>query len=201
MALGYLGTPYNSTILPYSDEVTPIKHTGKKMAPYIMKEDGSFLNESLEIIKYVDNTNVLNVDLTIASDRFLNADNFLNNISPSLFNLLMPYYLNGAEFSEKDRLYFQRKKEVKRGPFHLLVEKRKEFISDINLIIKTELYKNLIPFFQSEKFTLVDLIIASHLWGLYLAYDFRISDKLHNYLQEIRNICNFNYDNDLWRVK
>lgn len=200
MVLGYLKIPYESVILHYSDEDTPIRYTGKKMAPFIKKEDGTYLNESLEIIEYLDKSNIFRTAELKTSAQFNDVEKFLNKISPSLFNLLMPYYLNGIEFNEEDRKYFKKKKEIKRGPFELLVKRREEFTKNINDLIDLDLLPRLNPFFESTTFSLCDLIIGSHLWGLYLAYDFRISDQLHQYLQSISNKCNFKYDKDLWTL-
>lgn len=199
MTLGLLNIPYHSIILPYSDEITPIQLTGKKMAPFIKKEDGTYLNESLDIMEYLDELHVLKIPTTKKTDTFLQAENFITTISTPLFNLLMPFYLNGKEFSDQDKIYFQRQKEIKRGPFHKLVQRRKEFIGEINIQLEN-LYQHLRPYYQSSHVGLCDILIASHLWGMYLAHTYRVPSKLNDYLQSISSECRFVYDTDLWKT-
>ena len=165
LALGFLEIPYTSVILPYSDEETPLKMTGQKMAPILQKEDGSYMNESLDIIHYLDTKQLLNISSKIAENSLNDINQWLSQLSKPLFNLLMPYYLNSIEFSDKDRLYFQRKKEKKRGPFTELVKKRSHFIEEIDQHLNF-LQGKLKPFFENEKMQIHDILIASHLWRL-----------------------------------
>lgn len=193
MALGFLNIAYNSVLLPYADEATPVKLTGKKMAPIIQRADATFMNESLDIIKYLDPAN--KIKQSSSQDAFVNL--WLEQISKPLFNLLMPYYLHGIEFSDVDKKYFQQKKEIKRGPFSELVKKRKQFGLEIDSYL-SQILPKLNPYIDGDSFTLQDIILSAHLWGLYLAYDYRISDPLHRYLQLVAKTCNFNYDYDAW---
>ncbi|MFP5459556.1 MAG: glutathione S-transferase N-terminal domain-containing protein, partial [Bacteriovoracia bacterium] len=66
LALGFLGTSWESQVLSYDDEVTPVKLTGKKMLPIALIDDVP-MNESLDIIRRLDTTGALapNVDATV----------------------------------------------------------------------------------------------------------------------------------------
>lgn len=196
MALGYLNLDFNSKVLPYEDEATPLALIGKKMLP-ILVNDQKVLNESLDIIKYIDKNHELKVNEIISSETFLKVEAFLNTIGAPIHSLAMPYWMYTPEFTETSRHYFQKKKEEKRGPFSLLIKNRPHYESEVELQLKS-LEKNLIPFYESSSFGLLDILIASHLWGLYVVPEFQFSEKMHNYLQNIKKLCRFNYHKDFW---
>src|SRR5690606_10180512 len=62
MTLGFLGEKYLSKVLPYDDEQTPVELTGTKMLPIWQRDDGSSMNESLDIIKELDRANKIPKD-------------------------------------------------------------------------------------------------------------------------------------------
>jgi glutaredoxin 2 len=198
LVCGLLGIEYNSEVLPYSDEESPIKLTGKKMAPILQKYDGTFMNESLDIISYLDTAGTLKVHGTNAESTLQEINEWIGKISKPLFNLLMPYYLNNIEFSDQDRLYFQRKKEIKRGPFRELAKNRNQFIQEVNEYLMG-IKNHFQPYYKSSDIQLHDILLTSHLWGLYLAYDYRVPEWLHQYLQLVSHTCHFSYDWDWWK--
>lgn len=191
MALGYLQLPYESIVLPYGDEITPVKLTGVKMLP-IMEFNGKAQNESLDIIDRLDQKNLLKLD----NPAEINP--LLNKLGANVHNLAMPYWIYTPEFNENSRHYFQKKKEEKRGPFKNLVKKKEQFIQEI-LKDLNELSGELKPFYHSETFGLNDILLASHLWGLYVVPEFQFPEKIHSYLQEVKKICHFDYHQDYWK--
>ncbi len=197
MAFGLLGVPYESVVLDYDDKETPEKMTGKKMLP-IMKTQNSFMNESLDIIKLVDKTNRLKVDEVIAAPEFKELESYISYLSNLVHSLAMPYWIWTPEFNESSRKYFQDQKEKKRGPFKDLVKNRNEFISKLDAEWM-KLEAELMPFYKSEKLSLNDVLLASHLWGLYVVPEFQFPEKIHQYLQNIKNECHFDYHQDFWR--
>ncbi len=182
--------PYKSVIFDYDDESGPVELIGKKMLPILKKENGEYINESLDIIKYLDKDSKLNP----SQDCF----NFLNEISSDLFKLSMPYMIYTPEFNESSRNYFRSKKESSRGSFKDLVENSSLFLENFNTNLKN-LELNLNPFFNSENIGLDDFLIASHLWGMYLVHEFQFSEKIHTYLQEIKKATDFNYLGECWK--
>lgn len=194
LALGFLEIPYESIVVPYNDEQTPIALTNIKMLP-IFDFGKKIMNESLDIISELDSKNKLQIQETLNEIDFLNS--WTDKIGKDVHSLAMPYWIWTPEFNDKSRLYFQTKKEKKRGPFKELVNEQKKFINSLNITLKN-LEEELNPFFNSKDFTLKDIIIASHLWGMYVVPEFQFSDKIHNYLQEIKAICHFNYHQDFW---
>lgn len=199
MALGYLGLNYTSKVLPYNDEMTPVKLTGKKMLP-IIDINGQILNESLDIITILDKEKkILNMDM-FQTQEFDKFESLLNQIGSLVHSLAMPYWIYTPEFSDSSRNYFQKKKEEKRGPFKELINKQSSFIFSLEILLR-DLEKNLTPFYKSAQFSIYDILLASHLWGLYTVCEFQFTPPVHQYLQRIKKICHFNYHEDFWRSK
>ncbi len=203
MALGFLGLPWKSVVLPYDDEQTPINLAGKKMLPIMsFPEDKSgalTINESLDIIGKIDPENKLMNELS-TQERGQKLDSFLNELSGPMFKLCMPYFIFSPEFDDKARSYFRSKKEAKRGPFHLLVQERKKFETEVHELL-SQLESSLDVFYKSEKLTILDIILASHLWGLYIVPEFQFTTKVHNYLQRVATETKFNYHEDFWKTE
>lgn len=197
MALSYLGLSYESIVLPYDDEATPIALTGKKMLP-IAIIDGKAMNESLDIMAAIDVNNKLKVKEIVTTSKFHDFENLLNKLGSSIHSLAMPYWIYTPEFNENSRLYFQKKKEEKRGPFKELVKNQRQYTEQLNHEFDV-LEKKLEPFYQSSKFSLYDILLASHLWGLYVVPEFQFPVRMHSYLQEVKNTTGFNYHSDFWR--
>lgn len=197
MGLGYLQLPYESVVVPYDDEKTPISLTGVKMLP-IMEIDGQAMNESLDILAKIDQDNRLQVSKVTSDVHFQAFDQLLNQLAKNVHNLAMPYWIWTPEFNEVSRTYFEKKKGAKRGPFKELVKKQDLFIQEI-LIDLERLADDLTPFYKSAEFTLYDILLASHIWGLYVVPEFQFPEKVHRYLQRVKVLCHFNYHQDFWK--
>lgn len=197
MAAGLLGKPYKSVVLPYNDETTPVRLTGKKMLP-IMEFDGKAINESLDIIAKMDEKNVLKIHELNSDPAFHIFNELLTKLGTNVHNLAMPYWIWTPEFDEESRAYFQNKKEQKRGPFKDLVRNKFQFATSISTDLE-EVSKDLRPFYRSEKMTVYDILLAAHIWGLYVVPEFQFSEKVHAYLQSVKNACHFDYHQDFWK--
>lgn len=196
MAFGLLKISYKSEVVPYNDEKTPLELTGVKMLP-IAKFDNEAMNESLDIIKRVDKNNILKNELLENKGTLKEIDDLLNRIGSPVHNLVMPYWIYTKEFNEESRKYFQAKKEMKRGPFNELAKKAPQFLDELNEVI-APLEKKLTPFYNSNELTILDIMLASHLWGMYAYPEFQFPPFLHNYLQEVKRKCAFSYHQDFW---
>lgn len=196
MALGYLKVEYESIVLPYDDEATPLSLTGVKMLPILEFSSADIRNESLDIISILDKENLLDPNHTSTSIDEIEA--LLTKIGSNVHSLAMPYWIWTPEFDQKSREYFQSKKEKKRGPFKDLIPRQKEFILNLNNICH-ELSSNLMPFYKSKQLSLYDIMIASHLWGMYIVPEYQFDQKIHTYLQRIKETCFFDYHGDFWK--
>jgi glutaredoxin 2 len=197
MAAGRLKISYKSVVLPYEDEKTPLQLTGKKMLP-IMSFNGKAINESLDIIEALDQNNELNIAAIKNNPNYVRFDDLLNKLGKNVHNLAMPYWIYTPEFNEISRAYFQKKKEEKRGPFRDLVNNKDRFKEDLSRDLAV-LDQELRPFYQSSVFTVYDILLASHLWGLYVVPEFQFEEKIHLYLQKVKEYCHFEYHQDFWK--
>lgn len=198
MTLGFLNKTYSSKVLPYDDEATPIKLSGVKMLPIWQRADSSVLNESLEIIQDLDQDNSLALDFLTDEKALEQLQNCLTKLGTNVHNLAMPYWRWTPEFTPTAREYFEVKKAVKRGPLNLLAQRRDEFERPMKKDL-IELTSKLTPWYLGQQFSIADIMIASHLWGLYVVPEFRFSDEMHLYLQSVKAKTRFNYHADFWR--
>ncbi len=197
MAAGILNISYESIVVPYDDEATPVQLTGKKMLPIWVNEEGVAQNESLDIIKNLDKSDVLNWNfLSTHKDKM---DSLLSKIGEPVHSLCMPYWIWTPEFNPNSRKYFQSKKEEKRGAFSNLIKNKMAFIEKLNAILDSEVESKLMPFFNSEKMTIVDIMLASHLWGMYIFPEYQFTPLMHAYLQRVSALCKFDYHHDYWK--
>jgi glutaredoxin 2 len=193
MAAGLLKQNFKSIVLPYNDEATPLKLMNKKMLPIFEFSSGEFSNESLDIIKRLDQNNSLKNQES--ADPGLDA--LLSKIGSDLHSLCMPYWMYTPEFNVESREYFQKKKEMKRGPFKELIQKKEGFLKALNKTL-LEVEPKLLPFYESETLGIRDIMLASHLWGMYIFPEFQFSAKVHSYLQEVKKLTHFEYHEDFW---
>ncbi len=195
MALGYLNLQYESIVLPYDDEATPMRLTGKKILPAMDFGDKKAINESLDIIKRLDLHNQLHFSHYLKNEA--NINQLLDKIGKDVHPLCMPYWIYTKEFNEESRKYFQSKKEEKRGPFNLLIQNKNAYLTNLESTLK-DINLKLSPYFDSNELTIVDILIASHLWGMYIFPEFQFPTQIHDYLQRVKKDCSFEYHRDFW---
>lgn len=197
LVLGLLNLEWESAPLPYHDEKTPLDLTGVKMLP-IIEIEGAPSNESLDIIVKLDKDNALENSRLEDKKLLSEVENILSQFSLPVHSLCMPYWAWTKEFNEVSRNYFQTKKEKKRGPFHLLVQDKQKYLDMLPPLFE-ELAKELKPYFRSDKLTILDIMISSHLWGLYIYPEFQFPKEIHEYLMKIKESCKFDYHEDFWK--
>jgi glutaredoxin 2 len=195
MVLGFFNLPYESIVLPYDDEETPIKLAKIKMLPIMDFGDGFITNESLIIIEHLDKDDSLKTSLLTGELR-IQIEGMLSELGHNIHSLCMPYFIKTKEFNEKSREYFVKKKEAKRGSFEKLILNRENFLMPLEEDLEI-LEEQIGPYFLGEEFSIFDILIASHLWGLYLLPDFSFSENLEAYLKDVQEHCKFEYHKDL----
>ncbi|MBT5094535.1 MAG: hypothetical protein HOM21_09850 [Halobacteriovoraceae bacterium] len=195
MALGHLEVDYQSVVVPYHDEDLPNKLCGKKMLPIFEFPGGGHSNESLLIIERMDEKDRLNCDLLESHKSSL--DHLTDRLGAQIHSLCMPYWAYTPEFNPQSRHYFQQKKEVKRGPFNKLIQNKQQYLDALAPLLE-ETEKLLTPYYAGESLSILDIMLASHLWGLYIFPEFQFSDKLHSYLRTVKEECHFEYHQDFW---
>jgi glutaredoxin 2 len=195
MAFGALDTPYESRVLPYDDEATPLQLTGKKMLPILGHQNG-ILNESLDIIAFIDENNRLRIKGYSQNQSWLELEAWLNFISKDIHNLAMPYWVWTPEFSPSARSYFEQKKSAKRGPFKELMKNRLNFEESILHQLNTKPAPT--QYYLKNQFSFLDICLASQLWGLYVVPEFIFPSDWQNYLKRIKQVTHFHYHADFW---
>ena len=195
MALGFLNIPWKSVVLAYDDIKTPVGLTGKKMLPILTLENGSHINESLNIIEHLDSSGKLSLDRYKEHPTF---DSMLSRLGDSVHPLCMPYWIYTKEFSPNAREYFAQKKKAKYASPASLISRREELLLPLEKEL-AEIEKNLTPFYAGPSLSILDILLASHLWGMYLVVEFQFSPILHDYLQRVKGLCHFDYHQDFWR--
>ncbi|GAA3613478.1 glutaredoxin 2 [Gibbsiella greigii] len=116
MIFGLKNLPVRLITLLNDDETTPMNMIGKKMAPILQKDDGTYMPESMDIVHYVDQLDgkpVLTGPSNPAIADWLNQTGYTNK-------LLLPRFAH-ADFEEfatdSARQYFTHKKEAAIGDF------------------------------------------------------------------------------------
>jgi glutaredoxin 2 len=197
LAAGFLQIPYTSRSLDYDDEVTPVRLCGKKMLP-IWEEKGKSTNESLDIILMLDSKDQLAIKNFYNSNDRKELDTFLSELSGPIHSLAMPIWIYTKEFTPSARDYFQSKKEEKKGPFKDLVKNKDKFLAELAPLLH-KLENELIPYYQSSNLTIKDILLAAHLWGMYVVPEFQFSPALHEYLMKIKKQTKFQYMDEVWQ--
>lgn len=198
IAAGYLGIHYDTKLVRYDDETTPVQLSGRKMLPIWVNENGNAINESLDIISLIDIEDKLETKKIMSSPEWKSFEVVLNELGNYIHNLAMPHFIYTKEFDDQSRAYFQKKKEEKRGPFEVLIKNRALFEKELNECL-SKVENDITDFYKSKSLSLYDIVLASHLWGMYIVPEFQFSPKLHSYLQKVKSLCKFEYHEDLWK--
>ncbi|MFC1137324.1 GrxB family glutaredoxin [Pasteurella multocida] len=117
MIFGLKNIPFKKHVLLNDDEETPIRLVGKKVVPILVKEDGTAMPESLDIVKYID-AHYGEAILQTAARPEIEA--LLAEITSYSNYLLMPRFvkLDLAEFATQSAIdYFTKKKTDYVGDF------------------------------------------------------------------------------------
>jgi glutaredoxin 2 len=118
--------------LPNDDEETPTHLIGKKMLPVLVTESNEAIGESLDIVKYIDETFGSSV-LTVADNPAIEA--WMEETTKLIYPLAIQRWAS-SDFEEfrqdAARQYFINKKEAVFGPFTRLLEQTETMVSEIN---------------------------------------------------------------------
>lgn len=131
MIFGLKGVPFKDVVLLNDDEETPIKMIGKKSLPVLQKDDGTYMPESLDIVKYVDSNFGGGEVVSYTSPRSEIQD-WLYSARNYSYDLSMPRWIKmplGEFATQGGRDYFQTKKEKNSiGSFAVALDKTPELI-------------------------------------------------------------------------
>ncbi|WP_455814189.1 glutaredoxin 2 [Pseudomonas graminis] len=96
MIFGLKALPFDISVMAEGDAATPVSMVGRKVAPILEKDDGTFMPESMDIVRYVDSlTGTPIVDQP--ADSAIAA--WCDAASKPLFQLAIPRFTR-ADFAE-----------------------------------------------------------------------------------------------------
>lgn len=137
MIFGLKDLPVRLVTLLSDDEATPISMIGKKMAPILQKDDGSYLPESMDIVHYVDRLDGKPI-LSGKTNPSISA--WLQQVGSYVNKLLLPRFAN-ADFEEfatdNARRYFTDKKQAALGDFSGLLADSPDLIDQLEEDLQT----------------------------------------------------------------
>ena len=132
MIFGLRGLPLETENLMNDDEATPIGMIGAKQVPILQKENGSYMGESLDIVRYVDEQagqGRLKEDIRPELQAWLDKVGEYNNklVQPRTVKIGLP------EFATPEAVkYFVDKKEQNIGNFDTNLNKTAQYLERIN---------------------------------------------------------------------
>lgn len=171
--------------LPNDDEETPMRLIGKKMLPVLVTESHNAIGESLDIVKYIDETCATPV-LTVFDDPAIEI--WMEEVTNVIFPLAIPRWAS-SDFEEfrqdAARQYFVQKKEAVFGPFPRLLEQTEMMITEINA--KLEILDDLLV--RQERmtgyFSLTDIRLFPLLRSLSIVKGICWPPRVHKWLKEM----------------
>ncbi len=129
MAAGLLGADVEEVVLANDDEATPIGMIGAKQVPILQKEDGSFMGESLDVVRYLDREGRLKNEIRPEIQAWLDkvGEYNLKLVHPRVVKIGLP------EFETLEAVkYFTDKKEKNIGSFSANLNKTAQYLDRIH---------------------------------------------------------------------
>lgn len=129
MAAGLFGADVEEVVLANDDETTPIGMIGAKQVPILQKEDGSFMGESLDIVRYLDREGRLKNEIRPEIQAWMDKVGSYNNklVQPRTVKIGLP------EFATAEAVkYFTDKKEKNIGSFSANLNKTAQYLDRIH---------------------------------------------------------------------
>lgn len=187
MIFGLKDIPVEIITLLNDDEETPIKLIGQKMVPILQKEDGSFMPESMDIVRYIDEN--YGDKKIIAFSRDDKISRWLEKAQREISVLSKPRWtkVELGEFSTQESInYFINKKERYEGEFEDLIQDSPKHIKKIEAYLK-ELNEMLFSTEHALKGTLCedDIHLFAALRSLSIVKGMAYPDKVRKYMEHM----------------
>ena len=132
MIFGLRGVAVEEVILQNDDEETPIKMIGAKQVPILQKDDGSFMGESLDIVRYIDEMagkGRLKEEVRPQVQAWLDKVGEYNNklVQPRMVKIGLPEFE-----TDEAKQYFIDKKEKSIGNFETNLNKTAQYLERLH---------------------------------------------------------------------
>lgn len=185
MIFGLKNLPFELVMLGNDDETTPIGLVGKKVVPILVKEDGTAMPESLDIVRYVDahfGEKILSEQLRPEVEEWVKTVGLYYN------HLLIPRFvkMDLAEFKNQSAVdYFTKKKTEFIGDFQQNLDETANYLVRLHQDLE-----NLVPMIQSDlalngKLSLEDIIVFPMLRNLTCVRDIQFPPEVAAYLEKM----------------
>ncbi|WP_373819770.1 glutaredoxin 2 [Glaesserella sp.] len=170
------------------DEQTPIGLVGKKVVPILVKEDGSAMPESLDIVKYVDENYG---DKLLADDIRPEINEWIKQVSSYYNHLLLPRFIQLGldEYKTQSAIdYFVAKKTESIGDFAENLARSAEYIAKLTQDLTA--LENLIvsPEAVNGKLSLEDIVLFPMLRNLTCVKGLIFPPKVKNYVEKMAEL-------------
>ena len=129
MAAGLFGADVEEVVLANDDEATPIGMIGAKQVPILQKEDGSFMGESLDVVRYLDREGRLKDETRPEIQAWFDKVGGYNTklVHPRIVKIGLP------EFETPEAVkYFTDKKEKTIGSFATNLDKTSQYVERLH---------------------------------------------------------------------
>jgi len=192
MIFGLKNQALENVTLLNDDEKTPISMIGQKIVPILEKENGEFMPESLDIIKYIDNKTPPPKVVWKEDDLLMNK---LNEARMDYYSLAMPRWVQSGmeEFkTESARKYFQNKKEQIIGSFSSALSQTETFKKNVSKVLES--LSQYLPekheWYKGDKISLNDFHLFTFLRGLTIVKDMPFPEVLKRYMERTAEATN-----------
>lgn len=188
MVFGLKNLPVEQVMIANDDEATPVGLVGKKVVPILVKEDGTAMPESLDIVRYVD----MHYGNPMITDNIRpEIEQWANNLSKVYNHLLLPRFvkLDLAEFEKQSAIdYFVKKKTESIGDFAQNLAEIDKYIATVQPLID-----ELSDLIKSEKalngeLSLEDIIVFPMLRNLTCVKYIKFPAKVLDYINKMAEL-------------
>lgn len=185
MIFGLKKLPFELAILANDDEATPIGLVGKKVVPILIKEDGTAMPESLDIVHYVDQ----HFGEKILSEQVRpEIEEWIKKVGSYYNHLLSPRFvkLGLPEFETQSAVdYFAKKKTEFVGDFQQNLAETAQYVARLQPDLE-----HLATLIQSENalngtVSLEDILVFPMLRNLTCVRDVQFPPKVTAYLEKM----------------
>lgn len=189
MIFGLRGIGFEHIILLNDDEATPNALIGKKMVPILVKDDGSAMGESLDIVRYVDKLSGQQLD----PEQRPEIQQWLQTVRNYNSHLTMPRAtkLGLAEFATQSAIdYYTTKKTAIIGDFGENLARTPQYLDYLNTDLLT-----LSPLIKSTHalkghLSMEDIEIFATLRSLTAVRNAVWPQNVRTYLETLATRCN-----------
>ncbi|MFY1027661.1 glutaredoxin, GrxB family [Actinobacillus seminis] len=174
--------------LPYDDEKTPADLVGKKMLPILVKEDGSAMPESLEIVHYVD---AFYGEKSLSPTVRPEIEAWMKNVGSYYNNLLIPRFvrLRLGEYTTQSAVdYFVKKKSEHFGDFAELFAQSPQYLTCLQQDLLELSPLILCAESAAEQLSEEDILLFPMLRNLTCVKGVVFPENVLNYIQTMANL-------------